>query len=119
MLLRFKAYGVDHGGFFAPLTQKPVCTYYAFAAYGRLYALGTQAEAVVECDKEGFYAVSATDGKRNALMICNRTGETQELCIEGADLTNARFYVLDNLHLLSMAFDTEQIENDTVMLIEW
>ena len=108
-----------YGGFFAPLTQKPVCTYYAFAAFGRLYALGTQAEAVIECEKEGFYAVAATDGKRNALMICNRTGETRELCIEGADLTDARYYLLDGTHLLSMAFDAETIANDTVMLIEW
>ena len=108
-----------YGGFFAPLTYEPVSTYYSFAAFGRLYALGTQVETVIEKDGGEFYAVAATDGKRNALMICNRTGEAQELSIEGVDLSEARYYVLDGKRLLSMAFGAERLCDNTVMLIEW
>ena len=52
-------------------------------------------------------------------MIVNRTGETQELNIEGVDLSDARYYILDKNHLLSMAFDARSIAKDTVLLIEW
>ena len=108
-----------YGGFFAPLTKEPTATYYAFVAFSRLYELGTQTESAVDCDAYGFYAVSATDGKKNALMIANRTKVAQELNIEGVDLSDARYYILDKNHLLSMAFDAKNINNDTVMLIEW
>ncbi len=108
-----------YGGFFAPFTNEPTATYYSFVAFGKLYELGTQTEAVIDCDAYGFYAVSATNGKKNALMIVNRTGETQELNIEGVDLSDARYYILDKNHLLSMAFDARSIAKDTVLLIEW
>ena len=108
-----------YGGFFAPFTNEPTATYYSFVAFSKLYELGTQTEAVIDCDAYGFYAVSATNGKKNALMIVNRTGETQELNIEGVDLSDARYYILDKNHLLSMAFDARSIAKDTVLLIEW
>ena len=108
-----------YGGFFAPLTNEPVCTYYAFVAFGRLYALGTQAKTEVIDNANGLYAVAATNGKKHALMISNQTGEAQTLSLEGVDLAEARIYVIDKLHLLSMGFDTDRIANDTVLLIEW
>ena len=108
-----------YGGFFAPFTKEPTATYYSFVAFGKLYELGTQTEAVVDCDAYGLYAVSATDGKNNALMIANRTGELQELNIEGVDLSNARYHIIDKNHLLSMSFDAKSIAKDTVLLIEW
>ena len=109
----------SYGGFFAPLTYQPVSTYYSFVAFGRLYALGTQIKTEVACEKKGLYAVAATNGKKNALMISNQTGATQPLHIEGADLSDARVYAIDQRRLLSMAFDTNEIANDTVLLIEW
>lgn len=108
-----------YGGFFAPFTAEPTATYYSFVAFSKLYELGTQTEAVVDCDKSGLYAVSATDGKKNALMIANRTGEKQQLSIEGVDLTDARYHILDKNHLLSMSFDASSIAKDTVLLVEW
>ena len=108
-----------YGGFFAPLTAEPTATYYAFVAFSKLYKLGTQVEVAIDCESKEFYSVGATDGKKNALMIVNRTGETQELKIEGVDLADARYYILDKTHLLSMAFDADSIPNDTAMLIEW
>ena len=108
-----------YGGLFAPLTGEPVCTYYSFVAFGRLYALGTQVECRIDCAQSGLYAVAATDGRKNALMISNQTGEAQPLQIEGVDLSEARIYTIDQRHLLSMAFDADEIKNDTVLLVEW
>ena len=108
-----------YGGFFAPMTKEPVSTYYSFVAFGKLYALGEQTETVVECDKDGIYALSATDGRRNALMISNLSGETQALSLEGVDLSEARLHIIDKTHLLSMAFGATELKNNTVMLIEW
>ncbi len=108
-----------YGGFFAPLTFEPVSTYYTFVAFGKLYALGMQTETVIEGENEGVYALAATNGEKNALMIVNQTGEMQELQLEGVDLTNAQVHKIDGNHRLSMAFETDTIANDTVLLIEW
>ena len=108
-----------YGGFFAPLTYEPVSTYYSFVAFGKLYALGTQAETVIEGAEGEFYALAATNGDKNALMLVNRTGETQKLQLEGVDMANAQIHKIDGKHLLSMAFDADTIANDTVLLIEW
>jgi hypothetical protein len=108
-----------YGGFFAPLTCEPLCTYYSFVAFGRLYALGTQVKTEVLCDESGLYAIAATNGRKNALMIANCTGKAQELSLEGIDLSDARIYMIDRRHLLSMAFDADHIADNTVLLIEW
>ena len=108
-----------YGGFFAPLTYEPVATYYAFAAFGRLYQLGTQAEAVVTGAEGEFYALCATDGKKNALMLVNRTGEKQDLALKGVDMDHAQIHLIDTGRLLSMAFEADAIANDTILLIEW
>lgn len=108
-----------YGGFFAPLTYEPVSTYYVFAAFGRLYALGTQVETVIEGAEGEFYAIAATNGEKNALYVVNRTGEEQQLQLEGVDMQSAQIHKIDGKHLLSLAFDAETIKNDTVLLIEW
>ncbi len=108
-----------YGGLFAPLTYEPVSTYYAFAAFGKLYALGTQAEVGIEGAEGEFYAIAATNGEKNALYVVNRSGKTQELQLEGVDIGNAQIHKIDGKHLLSMDFGAEKIANDTVLLIEW
>ncbi|MBE6667768.1 MAG: hypothetical protein E7607_05625 [Ruminococcaceae bacterium] len=108
-----------YGGFFAPLTYEPVSTYYSFAAFGKLYALGTQVESCVECEDKGFYAVAASNGRKNAVMLVNQTGKTQELTFEGVDLSDAHVYKIDQKHLMSIAFNTDKIDNDTVIYLEF
>ena len=98
-------------------THKPIHAYYSLAAFNRLYLLGDQAAA--ECDTPRLYAVAATNGKKHALMISNLTEQKQELTIEGADLSDAYFYVLDGDRLLSWAPNANAIDVNTVMLIEW
>ena len=108
-----------YGGFFAPMTFEPVCTYYSFAAFGRLYALGTQVEAAVECEDKGFYALAASNGKKNAVMLVNQTGKVQELTFDGVDLTDAHIYRIDQTHPMSIAFNANKIDDNTVLYIEW
>ena len=108
-----------YGGFFAPLTYEPVATYYAFVAFGKLFALGTQTETTVEGIDKGMLTLAATNGKKNAMMIVNRTGATQELSLDGVDLENARFYRIDKTHLMSMEFGASKIKEDNILFIEW
>ena len=97
--------------------RKPIHGYYSMKAFNRLYELGTQVETV--CDNDRLYVVAATDGEHHAIMISNLTKETQNLEIEGVDLTNAKFYVIDETRMLTEAPNTDRINNNEVFLIEW
>ena len=109
----------SYGGFFAPLTYEPVSTYYSFVAFGKLFALGTQTQTTVEGVDKGIVTLSATNGTKNAMMIVNRTPQKQQLCVEGINPDNARFYRIDQTHLMSMVFDANEIKENNVLLIEW
>lgn len=98
-------------------TLKPIHGYYAMVAFNTLYRLGTQVESV--CDNDRLYAVAASDGTHHALLISNLTGSKQELNIEGADLSNARWHVIDQERLLSWSPAVNAVENNTVVLIEF
>lgn len=98
-------------------THKPIHAYYSLVAFNRLYQLGTQ--VTVKGDTEHLYAVAATNGNKNALMLANISGKKQSLKIEGVDLSDARYYILDQDHLLSWAPGATEIENHTVLLIEF
>ena len=102
---------------FNPITCKPIHGYYAMVAFNTLYQLGSQAETV--CDTDELYALAASDGRCHAMMVSNLTGAWQELHIEGADLTGARYHVIDNERLLSWAPNAKWIAPNSVMLIEW
>ena len=91
--------------------------YYALAAFSSLYKLGTQVG--LKCDTDGVYAVAASDGKKSALMITNVSGADQSLEIEGADLTDARWYLIDDRRLLSWSPELKEIKNNTVVLVEF
>lgn len=102
---------------FNPITQKPIHGYYSMVAFNHLYQLGSQVEAI--CDTEDLYVLSASNGKKNALLISNLTGKPHKLEITGADLSDAHVYILDQERLLSWAAHADMIDNNTVALIEW
>ena len=62
-----------YAGLFSPMTEQPFCTYYAFKAFGKLYALGNAVETTGYGD--GVYALAATDGKTRGVLIANISGE--------------------------------------------
>ena len=111
--------GSTYSALFVPSVNMPTCShaYYTFAAFSKLYKLGTQVG--LKCDTDGVYALAATDGKKCALMISNISGEAQELNVEGADLSDARWYVIDDRRLLSWSPELKKIENGTVVLVEF
>ena len=88
-----------YGGFFAPLTYEPVCTYYVFVAYGKLFVLGYQVKCVFDCEEEGMYAVAATDGEGKAIMIVNHSEETQRICTNMDK--SFTIYLIDKEHYLT------------------
>ena len=98
-------------------THKPIHAYYSLVAFNTLYKLGWQMESV--CDNDRLYAVCASDGKRHAMMLSNLTGAAQELCIEGADLSDARWHVLDQDRLLSWSPAVKALAPNDVVLVEW
>jgi len=98
-------------------THKPIHAYYSMVAFNTLYRLGTQVECT--CDQSHLYVVAASNGKHHALLLSNLTGRKQELIIEGVDLKNARWHVIDQERLLSWSPVLHEIDNNTVVLIEF
>ena len=98
-------------------THKPIHAYYALVAFNALYRLGTQVET--SCDTDGLYAVAASDGTRHALLLSNLSGQALPLTIHGAELSQARYHIIDQERLLSWAPHAETLPNHAVMLIEW
>ncbi|MBE6644486.1 MAG: hypothetical protein E7612_03795 [Ruminococcaceae bacterium] len=111
--------GSTYSAFFIPSVRGGLLSqgYYVFAAFSSLYNLGDQVK--LDCDTEGVYAICATNGKKNSLMISNISGEDQELKIEGVDLTDARWYLIDNRRLLSWSPEIKTMKNNTVILVEF
>jgi hypothetical protein len=111
--------GSTYSALFLPTLVDPKLSpaYYTFAAFSSLYKLGTQ--VALGGAEDGVYAVCASDGKKNALMISNISGEDKTLEIIGADLADARWYVLDDERRLSWSPAVKEIKNNTVVLVEF
>ena len=86
-------------------------------AFNQLFKPENQVELTI--DTEDIYALSASDGKKSALLISNLSDKTHELTIEGAYLSDARISVIDDKRLLSWAPNAKEIEKNAVMLVEW
>ena len=95
----------------------PIHGYYAMVAFNQLYKLGNEVECI--SDNPRLYAVAASNGKDHAVLISNLTKSTQQLRIDGVDLTGARFYVIDQERLLSWSAPIHAIKPNEVYLIEW
>ena len=102
---------------FNPITHKPIHGYYSMVAFNACYQLGMQVKT--DCDTEELYVLAATDGQHHAMMISNLTGKAQPLTIEGADLSKAKYHVIDQERLLSWSPAVTTIDKNMVVLIEW
>lgn len=89
--------------------------FYPFAAYGRLFDLGTYAKT----EAEGVYAVAAKGKKEGALMITNYDTEEAETVVSfsGAPGGEAHIYLLDGEKLLSEVFSSSVPENGELKLL--
>lgn len=64
-----------YAGFYDVVTFEPSCVYYAFKAFGELYALENEVECT--CPDEGLYAVAAKNGERKSVIISNLQKDTK------------------------------------------
>lgn len=106
-----------YGPLFNPMTHKPWHTYYTLVAFNTLYRLGNEIETL--SDTAGVYVVGATNGSKKALMITNISGSDHTLELEGVDLSDARWSVIDQERLLSWSAPITNLENQSVVLIEF
>ena len=88
-----------YGGLFLRHTEQPSRTYYAVKAFGKLRALGTQADMTADTD---LAAAAAADGRTRAALVSNFGKESRPLrfCFPGAK--EIRLYLLDDEHDLSL-----------------
>lgn len=79
-----------YAGFYDVITFEPSCVYYAFKAFGELYALENEVECI--CSAEGIYVVAAKNGERKTIIVTNTKKDTKiELSLsDGFDV-----YILD------------------------
>lgn len=109
--------GSIYAGLFNPMTYTPFAAYYTLCAYGILYQLRTR--VYTECDTNGLYTLAASNKNRSALMIANISSEEKPIEIIGADLTEARWYVIDEYRLLSWSPKINSIPNNSVVLVDF
>ena len=102
---------------FNPITHKPIQGYYSMVAFNTLYKLGTQVEAAN--DVPGLYTLAAYNGARGAILVSNLSGKVIDLEINGADLTEAKWHVIDDNRLLSWSPAVKTIQPNEVVLIEF
>ena len=81
---------------FDPLSYKPNCVYYTFLAFGEMYKLGKQAECGFDTEKNGIFALAATDGEgKRAILLANTSGADERI-ITGLDGYTAYLIDRDN-----------------------
>ena len=109
------------GGVFLRHTDEPSRTYYAPKAFGKLRALGTEAEITAGTD---LTAAAATDGARRAAVIANYEKEPRQVELRFPGAKKVSLYLLDGLHDLSLIAEAPcdtvvtVSEKNTVLLAE-
>ena len=120
MMMYYDAAPGNFNGLFDYYTMRPLKGYYPFYLYSNLYELGTQAES--NSDDSNVYAVCAKDGDKLGMMITYYTEDDNKgkckltIDAEGADMTGARFFLVDEYNTMSekSAF---RFENGRVQLV--
>ena len=92
-----------YGGFFMPFVGTPTPTYYAFAAYGKLYALGSQAALTAECDEDstGFYSLAAVGENARAVYLVNFSEQSRRITTNLDD--TFKVYLIDDNHKIEIS----------------
>lgn len=98
------------GGMFNPLNYTPLPVYYAFQAFGELYARGVQ----VKCSSsnDDLYVQAAVDANgANAAVMLSNLGEDTEVLLPGC--SGFRVYTVDAEHALT---PTDEIREERFLL---
>lgn len=94
---------------------KPFKTFYSFVAFNKLYQLKNQVESTI--DTEDMYVLTAKDGEKTAMLIVNLSGKKQPIEINGLDLTNAKYHVVDDDKTFTWVSECSEILDNGVVLI--
>ena len=106
----------SYAGFFNPITYEPFCLYYAFKAFGNLYAMGTQVHCQSNTPK--LYAVAACDNSSKGAMIVNHTQQPQQV---STNFEGGKVYLIDEQHHLALTdWDSKEftLQADQTVYIE-
>ncbi len=121
MLMYYDAnYMSPYSGMVSPMDISPFKAYYAFYHYGKLYRLGTRAEAI--CNDENVCTLAATNGKTNGIVIANAGDEDIEITLSlNCDSFNAKAYITDNGHdfdEIAFDFNGSKLPANAIVYIE-
>lgn len=91
-------------GLYSPLfnclTNKPHLAYKSFIAFNELYKLGDQVSC--EYERNGLYAIAASNGNKRAVLIANETETEYDLSIPACE--GMEVYMLNDVHNLGPVF---------------
>jgi len=107
MLMYYDARPTTWNGLFGYYYFEPLKTYFVFLIWAKLVKLGKQITVDTQ-DKNGIYAVGATDGKKTGVLI-SRFFEQENLPdelpvtfrLKKGDLRGAKLYLIDESHDLA------------------
>ena len=107
MLMYYDARPTTWNGLFGYYYFEPLKTYFVFLIWAKLVKLGKQITVDTQ-DKNGIYAVGATDGKKTGVLI-SRFFEQENLPdelpitfrLKNDDLRGAKLYLIDESHDLA------------------
>lgn len=130
MLMYYDARPTAFNGLWDMYTYEELKGYYPFYIFANLYELGTQVENV--SDDENLYVVAAKNGEKVAAMVTyyaendNENSKIVEINVDGYDMSNAKFYLVDESHkftpITSVAFENGKLamrmERNTILYIE-
>ncbi len=112
MLMYYDARPTAFNGLFDMYTYEPLKGYYPFLIWSRLYDLENQ--TVASTDDENIYVVSAKKDNKIGILVTYYTENDNEgtkkvtIDAEGADLTGARLYLVDEVNSMQECLSYSQ-----------
>ena len=107
MLMYYDARPCSFNGLFGYYNFEPLKTYYVYSAWAKLAEMGKQI-AVDTREKNGIFAVGATDGSKTGILISRFFEEDQlpedlpvTFSLKKGDLRGARLFLIDETHDLT------------------
>lgn len=130
MLMYYDARPTAFNGLWDMYTYSELKGYYPFYIFANLYELGTQVENI--SDDENVYVVAAKNKERVGAMITyyaendNENGKIVEIDVEGYDMSNAKFYLVDEDNKFTLTTKlgfkdgklTLRLERNSILYIE-
>ena len=122
MLMYYDARPTAFNGLWDMYTYDELKGYYAFYTFANLYDLGTQVEH--SSDNENIYVVAAKNGEKVGAVVTyyaendNENGKIVEINVEGADMSKAKIFLVDESKSYTPYLKTVFIEGKLTIRME-